>query len=481
MSKFSNDFLWGAAISATQTEGGYLEGGKGLTIQDFITGGSLNRERKFTPTISDDYFYPSHEAVDFYGHAIEDLNMLASLGLKSIRLSISWARIYSNGDDAEVNQEGLDYYMSLFKECKKLGLEPVVTLSHFDFPWKVTKEYNGFYSRETIDLFLRYVKTVMTEFKGYVRYWLTFNEINFGVLPMGAFKAQGMIDKNIANGDKVVNYSELRVPLQDQITALHHQFLASALTVELAHEIDPNNKVGCMIGYITQYPLTSHPKDILEAQKIDRILNKFSSDVCVKGEYPTHIFKWFKDNNVELEIPESDKEILKRGVVDFYSLSYYMSNCATFRDDVEVVHGNLMGGVKNDYLEASEWGWQVDPLGLTYTLNDIWDRYNIPLMIVENGLGSADELIDGRIKDDYRIDYLKAHIEAIEKALEYGVDVIGYMPWSAIDLVSSGTGEMKKRYGLIYVDKNDNGEGKFTRTIKDSGYWYRDTISKNSK
>ena len=476
MIDFPETFLWGAAISATQAEGAYNRDGKGLTIQDFITSGSLNNERRFTPEISDEHYYPSHDGVKFYDYALDDIETFASLGLKSFRLSISWARIFPNGNEETPNQLGLDHYLKIFKLCKEHKIEPIVTLSHFDTPWFITKNYNGFYSRETIQMFLNYAETVMNYYKGYVKYWLPFNEINFGVLQMGAYKSLGMIDPEIANGTKNANYSELKVPLSKQIVALHHQFIASALTVKLAHKIDPNNKVGCMIGYITQYPLTSHPKDILKAQEIDRILNKFASDVSVRGEYPSYIQNWFHENNIELEITQEDAEILKAGTVDFYAFSYYMSNCATFRSDVEVVHGNLMGGVKNEYLETTDWGWQLDPQGLTYTLNDLWDRYEIPLMIVENGLGAPDEVIDGKINDQYRIEYLKNHIEAMQKALSYGVNLIGYMPWSALDLVSSGTGEMKKRYGLVYVDRDNEGNGNYKRIIKESGYWYQSVI-----
>lgn len=478
---FPKSFLWGGAISANQCEGGWKEGGKGLTIQDFVKGGTASKPRMFTPVINENEYYPSHNAIDFYNKYVEDIALLGEMGFKCFRMSISWARIFPNGDDLEPNKEGLLFYENIFLECKKYNIEPIVTLSHFDIPWEIVKKYNGFLSRETIDIFVKYSKTVMKYYKGKVKYWLTFNEINFGVLEMGAYKSLGLINKEDLNSKEDIAKGDLKVSMQEQIQALHHQFLASAATVIAAHEIDPENKVGCMIGHITQYPLTCNPKDVLECQHKDRILNKFSGDVVVRGEYPSYIFRWLEENNINIEFKEGDIELLKAGVVDFYSFSYYMSNCVSVQDDVEEVSGNLMGGVKNPYLKASEWGWQIDPEGLRYTLNELWDRYRIPLMIVENGLGAPDKVEDGKIHDTYRIDYMRDHIKAMDEAIADGVDLIGYTSWAPIDLVSASTGEMYKRYGFIYVNRHDDGTGDYKRIRKDSFYWYKKVIETNGE
>lgn len=481
MSILSENFLWGGAMAANQCEGGYQTGGKGLTIQDFVKGGSASQPRVFTPVIDETQYYPSHKAVDFYNRYKEDIALCAEMGFKCLRLSICWARIFPNGDDKEPNQEGLDFYGQVFDECRKYNIEPLVTLSHFDMPWGIVTKYNGFYDRKTIDLFVRYAETVIGYYREKVRYWLTFNEINFGILQMGAFNSLGMIDEEVRNGSATVQKTKLTVPLEKQIQALHHQFLASALTVTKAHEIDPQLKIGCMIGHITQYPLTCDPKDMLEAQKKDRILNKFVGDVMVRGKYPSYIGSWFREKDITLKLKPADAEILKKGTVDFYSFSYYMTNCSTVRTDVEQVNGNLMGGAKNPYLKTSKWGWQIDPDGLRYTLNQLWDRYEIPLMIVENGLGAEDQPVDGKIHDSYRIDYFKKHVEAIKNAVNDGADVMGYTTWSPIDSVSAGTGEMKKRYGFVFVERYDDGTGSFNRIKKDSFTWYKQCIASNGE
>lgn len=474
-----DDFLWGGATAACQCEGGYLEGGKGLTVQDFVKGGSAKAPRMFCPEIKEGEYYPSHNAVDHYHHYEEDMELLSELGIKCYRMSISWARIFPHGDDREPNREGLDFYRKIFEHCHKYGIEPMVTLSHFDIPWGIVKKYGGFYSRETIDLFVRYASVVMKYYKKYVHYWITFNEINFGVLPMGAYKSLGLVEEEDMQRNDWIPLPELRKDIRRQMQALHHQLIASAKTVKLAHEINPENKVGCMIGHITQYPLTCNPADVLECQKKDRLLNKFTGDIMVRGEYPSYIFPWMKENDVSVIFEEGDKEILKEGVVDFYSFSYYMSNCSTVRTDIEQVNGNLMGGAKNPYLETSKWGWQIDPEGLRYTLNELWDRYGIPLMVVENGLGAPDLVEHGRIHDSYRIEYLRRHIKALTDAAADGVNVMGYTMWSLFDLVSSGTGEMYKRYGLIYVNRHDDGSGDFERLRKDSFHWYQKCIRGN--
>ncbi len=477
---FPKNFLWGGATAANQCEGGYLEGKKGLTIQDMITGGSLHSPRLFRGTIDKTVFYPSHEAVDFYHRYREDIALFAEAGFRCYRMSISWARIFPTGEENEPNEEGLAFYDQVFDECRRYGIEPMVTLNHFDIPWNLAKKYGGFQDRRVIDLFVRYAECVMKHFRGKVRYWLTFNEINFGLLNMGAYKSLGYLEKEDAEKQEFVPKDALHKNLPAQLQAMHHQFIASAMTVHLAHEIDPANQVGCMISHITQYPLTCEPKDMLETQRKDRILNKFSGDVMVLGEYPSYMKRWFAEHGISIRQEPEDAAVLKKGCVDFYAFSYYMTNCATVRTDAAQVEGNLMGGAKNPYLQTSEWGWQIDPDGLRYTLNELWDRYHIPLMIVENGLGAEDKIAaDGKVHDSYRISYLQKHIRAVGEAIADGAAVMGYTVWSALDLVSSGTGEMKKRYGLIYVDRHDDGSGDFRRIPKDSFYWYKSCIKNN--
>jgi len=426
--------------------------------------------------IDETLYYPSHEAVDFYHRYREDIALCAEMGFSCLRLSISWARIFPNGDDETPNQEGLDFYGRVFDECRKYNMEPLVTLSHFDMPWGIATKYGGFLDRRTIDLFVRYAETVIRCFGDRVRYWLTFNEINFGVLQMGAFNSLGLIEKRMLKGADPVPKTELKAPLGKRIQALHHQFLASAMTVRKAHEIDPDLKVGCMLSHITQYPLTCDPEDMLETQRKNRILNKFAGDVMVRGAYPTYIRRLFEEEGICLKMQPEDVSVLQQGTVDFYAFSYYMTNCSTVRTDVERVNGNLMGGAKNPYLQTSEWGWQIDPVGLRYTLNQLWDRYEIPLMVVENGLGAIDRIENGQIHDSYRIDYFRRHIQALKEAVSDGVEVMGFTSWSPIDSVSAGTGEMRKRYGFVYVDRDDNGTGSFQRIKKDSFAWYKRCI-----
>jgi len=398
------------------------------------------------------------------------------MGFKVFSLSIAWSRIFPNGDDEQPNEEGLKFYDDVFDECNKYGIEPLVTLSHFEIPYHLVKEYQGFASRKVVTFFERYARTVFERYKNKVKYWLTFNEINFGTMPMGNLEVLGVLNKE---DEEIANPLD---NMQLRFQALHHVFLASARAVKIAHEINPVFKVGCMIAHITMYPLTCRPEDLLLQQELDNIINNFCADVQVRGVYPYYIFHHLKKNNIEINFEEEDEKILKEGCVDFYSFSYYMSNCITTEEGHETTLGNLLGGVKNPYLHVSEWGWQIDPKGLRYTLNKIYDRYKIPLFVVENGLGAVDEIDDeGCINDDYRISYLKIHIVEMNKAIENNVDLMGYTMWSAIDLVSSGTGEMKKRYGLIYIDKDDNGDGTFKRIKKKSFYWYKKIIETNGK
>jgi len=476
---FPKDFLWGGATAANQFEGGYREGGKGLSTADVMTGGTHTTPRRITPELEEGIYYPSHEAIDFYHHYKEDIKLFGEMGFKTFRLSINWSRIFPNGDDATPSEEGLKFYDDVFAELKKYNIEPLVTISHYETPFGLTKKYNGWASREVIDCYVRYCETIFNRYKDVVKYWLTFNEINCLTMPFGAFMGGGIL---LNGGGELAFDKETDDSKQIRFQALHHQFIASAKAVKLGHEINKDFKIGCMIAYMTTYPYTCNPEDIFLAQERDNLNNFLCSDVQIRGEYPGFAKRFFRENNIEIQMEENDEQILKEGCVDFYTFSYYMSNCSSNDPELERTSGNILGGVKNPYLKASDWGWQIDPKGLRWTLNNIYNRYQIPLMVVENGLGAVDEIeADGSINDDYRIDYLREHIKEMKEAINDGVDLIGYTPWGCIDLVSASTGEMKKRYGFIYVNKDNDGNGDLSRSKKNSFYWYKNVIESNGE
>lgn len=484
---FPKNFLWGGATAANQCEGAYLEDGKGLSVPDMLLGGDFNTPRTFCPKIEEGVFYPSHEAIDFYHRYKEDIALFAEMGFKCFRLSLNWARIFPNGDDEQPNEAGLAYYDAIFDECKKYGIEPLVTLCHYEIPWAIVTKYHGFLDRKTIDLFVKYAVTVMKRYKGKVKYWLTFNEINVVLHePMiGNLYGTGLVEDIDLQRTKPCKLDELHVDEQRSFEALHNEFVASAIVVQEAHKIDPEIKVGNMIAYTALYPLTPNPKDLLECQRMDHWKNDFCGDVQIRGEYPDFMMRYFERKGLDTGfITEEDKAILKAGTVDFYTFSYYMSNCITVDPKAEKSGGNLSAGYKNPYLKASDWGWQIDPDGLRWTLAKIHDRYpDKPLMVVENGFGAYDKVeADGSIHDDYRIDYFRAHIAAMKEAIEIdGVPLIGYTTWGPIDLVSAGTGQYEKRYGFIYVDRHDDGSGDFSRSRKDSFFWYKKVIESNGE
>lgn len=469
--RFPEQFLWGGAIAANQAEGAWKEGGKGESICDHMSGGSYEKKRFFHDEIREGVLYPSHEAVDFYHHYKEDIALFAEMGFKVFRLSIAWSRIFPNGDDVTPNEKGLQFYDDVFAECRKYGIEPLVTLSHFEMPYELVKNYQGFLDRRTIDFFERYAVTVFERYRDKVKYWLTFNEINFAVLPTGALEVLGIHTAGSTD------YTETEIDQQLQFQALHHTFLASAKAVLAARRINPDFRIGCMVAGIPLYPRTCNPKDVLLVMQTEQLTNTFCGDVQVFGEYPYYMKRYFKEHGIELKMESGDEELLKNGRVDYYSFSYYMSNCLSGEGGYEVVAGNLFGGAKNPYLESSDWGWQIDAVGLRILLNRLYDRYHIPLMIVENGLGADDVLKDGFVEDDYRIAYMRKHIEQMAEAVADGVDLMGYTMWGPIDIISSSTGEMKKRYGMIYVNKQDDGSGDFSRIRKKSFAWYKKVIA----
>lgn len=477
---FPENFLWGGATAANQCEGAWNVDGGGDSVADHITGGTLNTPRRFTPIIEEDTYYPSHEGIDHYNRYEEDIALFAEMGFKVYRMSISWSRLFPNGDDVCPNKAGIEHYRKVFQCCKRYGIEPLVTLAHFDVPYHLSVVYDGWASRDTINFFVRYCETVFNEYKGLVKYYITFNEINIGTLPLGRTLALGMLPHVPHEFNLFAPYQETTQEKSCRFTAIHHQFLASAKVVQIAHAVDPCIHIGCMLNGAARYPFTCNSADVLGAQKSMQQLNYLCGDVMVRGEYPTFAHHLFDKQGVVLDWIEGDGETLQNGKVDFLSFSYYSSGCVSTNQKNGRAMGNMLGGTANPYLTASEWGWSIDAVGLRWLLSEFYGRYQVPLMVVENGLGATDRVeADGSIHDIYRIAYLRAHIEAMREAIEDGVDLMGYTSWGCIDLASASTGEMKKRYGFIYVDKQNDGSGTLKRSRKDSFYWYQKCIQSN--
>ncbi len=473
----STDFLWGGATAANQCEGAWDRDGKGVSVADICTGGKFGQSKRITPVLEEGTFYPSHEAIQHYDRFREDIALFAEMGFKCYRFSIAWTRIFPNGDETEPNEAGLRHYEEVIDECLKHGIEPLITISHYEVPFGLTKKCNAWVSHDMIDYFLNYCRAIFTRYKGKVKYWLTFNEINSASEPMGALLNQGILN-DLKHPTEFMKQPDIP---QQRYQGLHHMLVASALAVKMAHEIDPNYRVGNMMIYSASYPLTCEPDDVLACQAYNRRYNYYCTDVQARGAYPSFAKRMLEELGVTLEVQPEDAEILKNGTVDFITFSYYMSSCQTAKD-MKGGEGNILSGVPNPNLSASDWGWQIDPKGLRYALNDLYDRYGLPLMVVENGLGAKDEIeADGSINDDYRIDYLRQHIEQMKGAVKDGVDLMGYTPWGCIDLVSASTGEYAKRYGMIYVRRYDDGTGDFARLKKKSFYWYQKVIATNGE
>ncbi|MEH6944954.1 6-phospho-beta-glucosidase [Bacillus sp. JJ722] len=468
---FPKGFLWGGAIAANQAEGAYLEDGKGLTIVDLLPTGVKRWEvmtgkiDSFLPVEGE--FYPSHEGIDFYHRYKEDIALFAEMGFKALRVSIAWSRIFPNGDDEMPNKAGLQFYDDLFDELLKHNIEPVVTIAHFDVPVHLVETYGSWRNRKLVHFFETYSKTIFNRYKDKVKYWMTFNEINMLLhLP---FVGAGLVFKDGENKKQI------------QYQAAHHQLVASALAVKACHEIIPDAKIGCMLAAGSMYPYTCNPEDIYNAMEKDRE-SFFFIDVQSRGEYPGYAKRFFKDHNLTIKMEKDDEELLKNHTVDYIGFSYYSSRATSKDPEVlkNMTSGNVFDSIDNPYLEKSEWGWTIDPKGFRITANQLHDRYQKPLFVVENGLGAVDEVTsDGAIIDDYRIDYLKKHIAEMAEAIQDGVEIIGYTSWGPIDIVSASTGEMKKRYGYIYVDKDNEGNGTLKRIKKNSFYWYKNVIESN--
>lgn len=475
---FPEHFLWGGAVAANQVEGAYREGGKGLSTADVVKycspeeRGTLDELLSMTrgqleAAIQDEQGnYPKRRGIDFYHRYKEDIALFAEMGFKVFRLSISWPRIFPQGDELEPNEAGLRFYDDVFDELLKHGIEPLVTISHYEMPVHLVQKYNGWESRELIEFFVRYAETLFERYKNKVRYWLTFNEINCTL--KAPFLGAGIITEGREH------------PRQIAFQGLHHQFVASALAVKRGKEIQPQAQIGCMLARKLLYPYTCHPEDVLKAQTENQMA-QFCTDVQVRGSYPSFIRRVWDEERIQVRMEPGDEDVLRNHTVDFLSFSYYMSMTTSADPAVTgTAQGNLSSGLKNPYLPASDWGWQIDPIGLRVVLREMYDRYQVPLFVVENGLGALDHVeADGSINDDYRIHYLAEHIRQMGEAIRDGVELMGYTSWGCIDLVSASTSEMSKRYGFIHVDQDNEGNGTLKRTRKKSFYWYRDVIASN--
>ena len=460
---FPKDFLWGGAVAAHQLEGGWDLDGRGPSVSDVMTGGSASQPRKITDGVLPGEYYPNHEGIDFYHRYPEDIKLFQELGFRVFRTSISWSRIFPRGDEAEPNEAGLRFYDDLFDALLAAGIQPVVTLCHFELPYALAKEYGGFRNRKVVSFFLRFAESCFRRYKGKVRYWLLFNEINNQMNlenPIFALTNSGILWQNGEDREKTL------------YQALHHEFVAGALAVEALRKIDPQAKVGCMVAWWPTYPATCAPQDQISAVKVmDH--KYFFTDVYIRGHYPDYLKLEWARKGIAPRMEPGDAALLKKNTVDFISLSYY-STSITGTD-----------GERNDnpYLKKSDWGWQIDPTGLRYSLSTLYERYEKPIFVVENGFGAYDKPDEtGLVQDDYRIDFLRRHIEAMRQAVtQDGVQVMGYTIWGCIDVVSFGTGEMEKRYGLIYVDRDNQGRGSLERRKKKSFGWYQKVIASNGE
>lgn len=459
--EFPKDFMWGGAIAANQAEGAYMEDGKGLDISSGFPNGIKHDHDK---VIDPNKFYPTHEAIDFYHRYKEDLALMEEMNFNVFRTSINWSRIFPNGDDSEPNEAGLKFYDDLFDEMIKRGMQPLITLSHYETPVHLVEKYGSWRNRKLINFFLNYCETVFERYKEKVKLWLTFNEINnMRRMPGGA---GGIFFEEGENKQQVI------------YQASHNMFVANSLAIEKFRKIIPDGKIGCMLSLSNVYPHTCKPEDVFETMELRRRSLMFG-DVMIRGEYPSYTARIWEDEGVEVKMQPGDEELIKRYTCDFLAFSYYRTSTHEYG---QPFYGDTGGdqGTPNPYIGTTPWGWQIDPLGLRYTLNELYDRYQIPLFVVENGLGQIDEIDeDGQINDSYRIEYVRDHVKAIKEALKDGVDIMGYTYWGPIDIISAGTGEMKKRYGFIYVDRDNEGNGTMERRKKASFDWYANLIKNN--
>ena len=470
------DFLWGGALAAHQFEGGVLDTTKGLSVADVMTGGNVSTPRVITDGVKEGLYYPNHIGIDFYHHYKEDIKLFAEMGFKCFRTSIAWTRIFPLGDEEQPDEEGLQFYDDVFDELLKYGIEPVITLSHFEMPYHLAKEYGGFMNRKTVDFFVKFAEVCFKRYKNKVKYWMTFNEIN---------NQMNFVNDIYGWTNSGAHFGNYDNPEEAMYQCAHHTLVASAKAVKIGKEINPDFLIGNMISMVPFYPYSCSPKDQLLAQQLmhDRF---FFSDAQCRGHYPAYALKMFERKRFNINITDEDKKALSEGTVDYIGFSYYMSNTVnsnSIRDVSTTTDGSSEHSVKNPYIKETDWGWAVDPEGLRYVLNQFYERYELPMFIVENGFGAIDKKEeDGSCHDSYRIDYLRAHIEQMKKAVEEdGVNLMGYTPWGCIDCISFTTGEMKKRYGFIYVDRDNEGNGTLERSKKDSYEWYKKVIASNGE
>lgn len=473
MTAFPKGFLWGGAVAAHQFEGGWQAGGKGVSIADVMTAGDNETKRRITDGVQSGENYPNHDAIDYYHRYHEDDQLFADLGLNCFRTSIAWTRIFPNGDEEQPNEAGLKFYDDVFDDLLSHQIEPVITLSHFEMPYHLVKKYGGWRSRKVIDFFVKFATVVFDRYKDKVKYWMTFNEINNQVGMMNEWSL-------FTNSGLLIKPDEDKEAVMFQ--AAHYEAVASALAVQIGHRINPDFQIGCMVAMGPVYPATPNPNDVFKAERTMQT-NYYLADVQVKGKYPAFLDRYFDRHAFNLDITLEDRDVLLAGKVDYIGFSYYASHVTEASQD-EPTDFITMGHnreVKNSTLQRSGWGWEIDPVGLRYALNWFSDRYEVPLFIVENGFGAFDKINqDGHIQDDYRIDYLRQHINQMRLAVEVdGVKLMGYTPWGIIDLVSAGTGQMEKRYGVIYVDKDDQGKGTLARSKKASFDWFQKVIRSN--
>lgn len=494
---FPNDFLWGGASAANQYEGGWNEGGRGVAVHDLMTDGTKDEPRRiycmnnsgdevtiqqgecipfgYEGHLKEGYYYPSHQATDFYHNFKEDIALMAEMGFKTFRLSISWTRVFPNGDDERPNEAGLQFYDSVIDELIAHGIEPLVTILHFDMPLNLASRYGGWANRKLIDFYLNFATTLFERWRDKVTYWITVNEINV----LGGYWTLGLASNNRKDGS-FSNQGE--TPMGDagiKLQSIHHLLVASARANAIAREVNPHFKLGTMYALSGIYPATCHPDDVFGAYEFRRKALMFS-DVTMRGAYPNYAQSIFDAYGFELEQEDGDEDLLRENTSDFLAFSYYRTTAFDRNSPNTTTTGGQQAS-PNPYLEKTPWGWPIDPKGLRFVLNELYDRYQKPLFVVENGMGNVDTLEpDGSVHDEYRIAYLRDHIAEMRDAVEIDhVDLLGYTMWSAVDIVSAGTGEMKKRYGLVYVDLDDKGNGSLKRYRKDSFYWYKRVIATN--
>lgn len=472
--KLQENFLWGGSIAAHQCEGAWNIDGKGLGLMDVATSGDVDHDRIIHDEKQSGFTYPSETGIDFYHRYKEDIRLFSEMGFQTLRISIDWARIYPNGDDETPNEKGIQFYQKVVDTLLEYHIEPIITLYHFEMPLAIVKKYGSWTNKKTIELYLTYCKTMMEALKGKVKYWVTFNEMNH-------IDSQMKLSDFFSYFITGLQYSRLEDPAQTLAICAYNMTVASVKAVKLGHDIDENNQMGCVFGLTPYYPYSCHPKDVMKSFT-DMNRDLYQIDAMCYGKFPAYKMKEYERLGIALDISEEDKKAFQQGKLDFLGINYYASE-VSIAEVKEGMEQAFFGGVKNPYLQDSEWGWAIDPVGLRYILNYVDRKYQLPIMITENGFGAIDEVgEDGKVHDTYRIDYLQEHLSELKKAvLEDGVNCVGYLMWGPIDLVSATTGEMKKRYGFIYVDKQNDGSGTYDRMPKDSFYWYKELIASNGE